>query len=533
VKRAAAAVLEEIERCKTEAIAVDELERAKTQCIAAYVFHRQTAEDQAEDVGGNLLGVRDPDFSDRYLEGVRKVTADEVQRVARKYIDRDRMVAAVVRPKEDSTTGATPAAGATETAGKTVKITLPNGLRVLVQRNASSPVVCLQAFCLAGLPAEPEGKNGINNLTAKMLTQGTATRRQAEIYRGLEAVGATIESSGGNNTMGVKVQVLREGLDTAFDIFADVLLNATFPAAEMDKLKTQTVWQIQRNKSDAEEEVVRVFRSRYWKTHPYRRSSEGTPEEIAKITREDAEGYYRKWFVPSNVVVAIFGDVTVEKAKALAEKYLARLAQPAGFAPPAVAPEPPRGAPETAEVESDFGNVHILVGYPAPAMTDDDRFAFSLLNLVVSAGSGNWVHEALRGREEGLVYLAYGSYWPGFGTGYYYIAALTAPEKAERVLALIQEQVQRAIEKGVSADELDVAKRACIVGEALGQQTLAGQAQWSCLSELCGQGFDFPEKYLDKVKAVSVEDVNRMAATYLKNPFVFRFVPKKKPAGGK
>ncbi|MCU0723295.1 MAG: insulinase family protein [Planctomycetes bacterium] len=534
VRPAVAAVLEEMDRLKAELVTAEELERARTQLIALTVFHKQTAEEQAEDVGGNVLGVHDPDFSDRYLERLRMVTAEELRRAARAWFDRSRLVVAVVKPREDAATGATPKApGAAESAAGTVKITLANGLRVVVQRNTSSPIVCLQAFCRAGLPAEPAGKNGINNLAATLLTSGTATRTLAEIHRGLEVVGTTVEATGGNNTIGLKMQALREGLDASFAIFADILLHPSFPPEEVEKVKKMTVWTIQRNRADAEDDAQRVYRSRYWQTHPYRRTTEGTPEEIAAITPQEVASYYRSLFVPSNVVVAVFGDVTVEKAKALAEAHFASWAEPPSFAAPAAAAEAPRAAPESADEPCDFKTVQIFVGYPAPAMTDADRFAFSLFHYVVSGGSGNWVHEALRGKEEGLVYSAGGSFWPGVNTGTYYVYAQTAPEKAERVLALVREVLARAAAKGISAEDLETAKHAFLVGEALGQQTLSGQAQWTALSELYGQGYDFPAKYLDLVKAVTLEDVNRMAVAYLKNPLVLRLVPKKKPEGPK
>jgi zinc protease len=153
----------------------------------------------------------------------------------------------------------------------------------------------------------------------------------------------------------------------------------------------------------------------------------------------------------------------------------------------------------------------------------------SIFNRIVSAGGGNRIFKALRGGEEGLVYSAWGSFWPGMGASTYYVAAQTAADKTDRVLEIIHAQLEKA-GSDITAKELKNAKRASVVGELIYKQTLSGQAQWAALSELYGMGYDFPKTYLDRIEKVTLEDLKRVAEKYLKNPFVLKLVPRK---GGK
>ncbi len=527
VKPAVDAILEEIERCKTALVTEEDLERARVQCVAAHVFNRQTAEDQAEDLGYNVMGVNDPGFSETYLEGIRKVTAEQVRDVARRYLSRDRLTVAVMRPpspeaKAGAKTGKAPAA---EGEGETVKMTLKNGLRVLIQRNTASPVVSFQAWCRAGLGAEPEDLNGVNDLTATLLTHGTATRGRMEILDTLERLGAKVESSGGNNTFGLEMDVLREGSEEAFEIFADLLLHPSFPKGEVEKAKMMKMRDILQKRADPDEAPMRVYRARFFEHHPYARLREGTLASIKRIERDDVAAYHERWFHPSNVVMAVFGDIRVGEAKKMVEARFGAWQGSADFEPVEVVKQKTRKEPETVVETSSFGNVHLLVGFQAPEMTVQDRFPMTLMNVIVAGGQGNWIHDALRGREEGLVYSAYGSFWPGLGAGTWYVKAQCAPEKADRVLSIIQENLEKVREEGVGEEALQNAKRACVVGELLYKQTLSGQAQWSALSELYGMGYDFPKTYLEKIERVTAEDVQRVARTYLKNPMILKLVP--------
>ena len=529
VRKTVDTVLEELERCAKELVVDEELERAKTQTIAAHVFHRQKTEEQAEDLGYNLMGMNDPHFSEKYIARIKQVTADEVRAAAAKYLNRDNLTVCVMHPPGAEKTAAAPGGVSTapEPEGEVIKMTLKNGLRVLIQRNTNAPMATLQAWCRAGLGAEPPGKNGINNLTASLLASGTRSRAKLQFSRELEAAGGQVECSGGNNTLGVKMDVIEQGLDKAFELFADMLLEPSFPADEVEKAKTLAIRGIERKLGDADEQAVWRYRARFFGTHPYSKVEDGSPDEIAGITRDDVQAYYDRWFAPQNVVLSIFGDFKVARVKEMVESRFNAMESPGSFEPVPV-PAVPGGNSGSVDEESPFGNVHLVVGFQGPTMTDDDRWAMSIMNLIVSAGSGNRIHDVLRGKEEGLVYSVYGSCWPGIGTGTYYVAAQTAPEKAERVLSLIMEELRKVAADGVTDKELEDAKRDCVVGEMFYKQTLSGQAQWTALCELYGQGFDFPKRYLPLIEKVSAADVKAAAQKYLKDPLIFRMVPKKK-----
>jgi len=210
------AVLEQIEAVKRRPVTSEELAKAKRQKVAENVFGRQTAEDQASDTGANMLYTSDPDFSDLYVANIQKVTAGQIREAAQRYFTDDALCVAVVRPKA----AATAKAAAPEEAAKprAEKIVLPNGMRVILRRAPSVPLVAMQAYWLAGVRFENEKNNGISRFTAEMMLKGTKRRTAQQIAEIFDSMGGDIGVASGNNAMYLTSTVLKENFQTALDV---------------------------------------------------------------------------------------------------------------------------------------------------------------------------------------------------------------------------------------------------------------------------------------------------------------------------
>src|SRR5262252_1117145 len=216
-----------VDEVKQAGVTAEELMKAKKMSLSHHLGALTTMRGQASDIGSNWLLTRNLDFSRDYLTAVQKVTLDDIRRVAAKYLVDQNLTVTSLNPKGSL-------AGKEETAkpvaaGEVQKFELSNGLRLLVREDPRLPLVSVSAVFRSGLLAETSQTNGITRLTARVLLKGTKTRTAEQIADQIEAIGGSISSDAGNNSMSVSVHVMKPDLKTGADLLGDVLLNATFP----------------------------------------------------------------------------------------------------------------------------------------------------------------------------------------------------------------------------------------------------------------------------------------------------------------
>ncbi|MBA3273058.1 MAG: insulinase family protein, partial [Chthoniobacterales bacterium] len=228
-------ILEIIEEIKQARVAPDELIKAKKIALSHQLGSLTTMRGQASDIGSNWFLTRNLNFSRDYLDAIQKVTLEDVQRVAQKYLVDENLSIVSLNPKGSvaaRSEGAAPAA-----AGEIQKIDLANGFRLLVREDARLPLVSMTAVFRGGLLAETPDTNGITHLMAKTLLKGTSTRTAEEIADTIEAVGGNIGSDSGNNSFSVSLDVTAPDLQLGAELLADVLLNATMPEKAITREK--------------------------------------------------------------------------------------------------------------------------------------------------------------------------------------------------------------------------------------------------------------------------------------------------------
>ncbi|MCK5551667.1 MAG: insulinase family protein, partial [Deltaproteobacteria bacterium] len=207
VHKALEAVFDEIEGVQSSLIPESELEKAKKQVIASHIFGKQAADDIGSSLATSYVATGDPYFDDLYVKRIQTVTPDDVRMVARKYLRRDRITAALLKPPQPKRAedDATP----TKYSSRVERRVLSNGMTVLLKENRALPIVTFQLFGKGGQRYEPSTLPGISSFTMGLLTKGTKTRSKYQIAREMEEIGGSIESSAGRNTYFVSVSVLK------------------------------------------------------------------------------------------------------------------------------------------------------------------------------------------------------------------------------------------------------------------------------------------------------------------------------------
>jgi zinc protease len=504
------AILAEIEKVKSMSVSANEVSKAAKQFTSATLSTRKTMEGQANDLGGSWLAANNLTFSERYLAAVKRVTPHDVQRVAREYLTAENRTFYALLPN-----GASPkisAAVETNSDKAIQKVTLPNGLRLLVKENHRLPFVEFRAAFKGGVLAETTANNGITQLLAKTLLKGTPTRSAEKIATEIESVGGSIDSYGGNNSFGVNAEVLSSDFATGLDLLADVLLNPTFPANELDREREVQIAGIHARKDDLLKSASVAMRRGLFGDTGYGLDSLGTEESVGKISTGDLRSFHQKLAVPNNCVLAIYGDVKAGDVRAAVEKAFANWKKSAGVS---LNLQPSTlNSIKRVEETKDKKQAVLVIGFTGTTMDSEDRYALDVLQECCSdLGSRLF----LRIREQlGLAYYVGAQNLAGLAPGYFAFYTGTEPSKAAQVETELLKEAELLRTEGLTAEELKRAKAKIIGQKKIARQDLGSLASLTALDELYGLGYQRTELDDAKYEAVTLGQVKAAAQKYLK-----------------
>jgi zinc protease len=264
--------------------------------------------------------------------------------------------------------------------------TLDGGLEVILAQRDAVPVVELSLLVDAGSAADHFGTEGTARLAMDVLDEGTASRSALEISDELQRLGATLGTGNSLDLSLVTLSALKENLQESLDLYADVILNPSFPEAELERLRKQQLARIQQEKVQPFPMALRVFpRLLFGEGHPYGMSftGSGTEESVASLSLDDVRGFHSTWFKPGNATLVVVGDVSMDELRPMLAKSFA------GWQPGEV----PRK--ELATVEHRPGSVvylidrpdseqsMILAGHVVPPKSDAENLALEAVNGIL------------------------------------------------------------------------------------------------------------------------------------------------------
>ena len=510
VDEAVRAVLEVIEDVKTRGVTDAELRKAKQMVSADYLFGLQTVEGKAGDLANSLSATGDPLFSRRYVDGVQRVTREQVRSAARRVLDANRMTRALIRPQ----TSAAAAAAPTTVPGRmaVTKTVLPNQATALTGVDRSLPIAAIAIGFRGGVRVETENTQGLSNLVAQLLTKGTAKRNASQIAEEVESLGGSLEPFSGRDGFGIVLQLLSKDVAQGLVLVNELVTQPTFPEEELAIQRALIINQLKAQEDDIFDFGGRLLRQSLFGTHPYRFNPLGERSTIPGLTRPQCVEFAKRWLVPSNMVVAVFGD--------LDERTIARYLARSFGAIPAKATEWPDRLPESPPTDvrqvsrtMEKAQTLILLGFSGSTHTAPDREAIDVMTAILSGMSGR-LFQSVR-EQHGLSYTLGAAHSPGWDPGSLVVYAATRPEEETKVLEVIDEQLQLAVDKGFTEEEVGRAKRFLIGGHRMDLQHLVGLARQSVLDELYGLGYDAWTTYEDEINAVTVAQVNEAAKRYL------------------
>jgi len=503
-------VTAQIDLIKQKGVTKQEVEKAKRQVLSKYVFDRQTASDVADDLVTNEVLIGDYEFSRKYVEGIKAITAADIKAAAQKYLLESTQTTVILRPQKENPEVLTEEVQLK--AQEIEKYTLDNGLRVLLREDHIFPIVTIYLALEGGLRYEDSNLNGISNLTASLWPKGTKSHNSQEIAEMVESKGTSVGGFSGQNSFGLTLHFLAEDLDFGLGLLEDLIVHPTFPEDELSKLKEQVNAAILTQEDNVVYMTSRAVRQSLFKTHPYRMDTLGTKESIAKIQREDIVQFYKDLSVPNNMVLAVYGDIDSKKVLAAIENKFAQL--PKKEISLVKHQEQPLQQPIEKTQSMDKEQAVVMLGFQGPLIGSADEEGVDILTSIIGGGMNSRLF--LKVREElGKAYHLSGRYVPGPDMGLIIFYAATTDADVEKVKEILKEQLVEIRDKAVSDVELTEVKTYLKGVNQMSLETNASLASVTALEELYGLGFRHYKDYNQNIDKVTKDDIQRIAGLYL------------------
>ncbi|HVN95223.1 MAG TPA: pitrilysin family protein [Syntrophorhabdaceae bacterium] len=390
---------------------------------------------------------------------------------------------------------------------------LSGGLTLLVSEEHSLPFVTLQMLIDAGAQYDPQDRAGLARLTARTLMAGSKTHSADRINQELDFMGASLNGSAAADFATVTLKVLKKNLDQALTVFFDALASPTFPEGEIVREVERTKAAIQSAEDDPGEVVGKAFQKALFLKGPYDHPEEGTKESLEKITRSDVAGFYNAYYRPNNAILAVTGDISMGEVRAKIIPFLNTW--PSREIPrESLAGEVATGR-QTILIAKHITQANIILGHEGVSRENPDFYGLTVMNYILGGGSlTSRLMEEIRVKR-GLAYSVQSSFDARKHPGAFLIMLQTKNQSARESIDLAMAEMRTMQEQIVSPQELEGAKKYLVGSFPFRFSTQARLVSVMTQIEYFKLGSDYLHRYPSFVGAVTREDVNRLARTYL------------------
>ena len=399
---------------------------------------------------------------------------------------------------------------------------MANGLTVLVRENPTVPVVAASVMVRVGSRWEREENTGITNLLQHVLVKGTQNRTALQIAEEAEDIGGSISASGDIDTSEVRGAALARNWRRLLELLADVALRPTLPESEIEGERRSVQSAL---KSRADQPFQRAYDTameRVYGPHAYALPVLGRAPAVARLDRKALLEHYRTFYRASRAVVSVSGDISAREVFAEVRRLFTDMPSGDGAVPDRGVSPVSAGGRDL--VTYPAAQAQIMVAYLGPGIAHRDYAAMKVLSVAVGGGMAGRLFTELRDKQ-GLAYST-GALNPSRVDPSVLLAYLgTAPANADRAEEGMLRELGRMTQERITPDELSRAKSYLMGLFNLDRRTNARLAWYQGFFEATGVGYDFAERYVRAVEAVTADDVLRVAQAYLTRPAVVSLRP--------
>lgn len=517
----------EIAKIQKDGITQDQLDLAKNIIERDTYYSRESIENIATEIGYTVVTTNDTKFYGNYLCNIKKVTTDDVKRVANKYLGTNKAAISVILPKSSQEVKIsdvkplnTEAVLASENNG-TQKYTLANGATLLYTPNTSNDIVAISITAKGGEFLEDIA--GTGKLTAKVMMRGTQKHTLEELSNLMENKGIKIAPSSKADAFSVTALTTVSEIDTTLELLNEIINQATLNQSDIDFARNESLNIIRRNRDIPIQKALEEHNSNIYIGSVYSNSTKVLEKTYPKITQNDIKNFYNTIFEPKNIIISINGNVDREK---LSDEFTKMFTTKTGkefdyskYTVPVV--KYPRISRITDKnTETDW----VVLAWQTNGYTNIKEYAtLNVINSILGSGMSSRLFKNLRDKY-GLAYQLGSSYSPNMRRGSFVTYIGTNPQTLDTSIEKMLEEINRLKTEPVCPKELQEAKDKLIGNYLISLETNMDKASTINWYELTQRGYDFD--FAKAINEVTAGDIQQVANKYCNNNFVLSIVKK-------
>jgi predicted Zn-dependent peptidase len=375
---------------------------------------------------------------------------------------------------------------------------LANGVRLITEVVPHVRSVAVGIWMGTGSRQESPEENGISHFIEHMVFKGTTSRSAEDIARSVDSIGGNLDAFTAKEMVSFNAKVLDEHLPQVFDILSDLILNPLFKDEDIEKEKGVVLEELKMEADNPEYVVHELFSNNFWKDHPLGKPILGTRETVKRFSREKIDGYYRRFYVPSNILITAAGNLDHSRLLELVRGRFESLAAN-GSVPSS--PAPSTHARLSLRHKKSLEQINLCLGVPCYPLPHEKRYAALLLNTVLGGSMSSRLFQNIRERR-GLAYAVFSEMTAFRDTGCVSVYAGTSRESAREVVRLILDELRRMKQEPIPEDELRRAK-----DNLKGSLLLGLESTGSRMGNLARQHLYFGRFFTQDEMADSIERV--------------------------
>jgi zinc protease len=414
-------------------------------------------------------------------------------------------------------------AGAGQGLQRPERQVLPNGVVLIVQEHRASDAVALQLWLKVGGRDEATDELGLSHYLEHMLFKGTPTRPPGAIDRFVEGVGGQSNAYTSYDITHFDVLLPAGQVAAGIELLADIAVNASFDPKELDRERKVVLEEVRLVEDDPQQYLMRRLTELGFDATPYGRPILGTPKFIQALTREQLSRYYKKRYVPQNMVLVVVGAIDPAAVRPIVDRTFGRLTGEALPRPP-IPPQPALTGGRTVDVPRPEKQAYLGLAWRAPSTSEPDVFAVDLMTNILGDQPTSRLPVVVRDTE-GLVSQIKAGYLTRERGGLVVVTARLDAENLEAAEASVRNVIRRLQEDGVSEAERQRAIITIEASYAFDIETAEG------LAEVYGQAettssLEEELNYLPRLRQVTAAEIQAAAKKYLTSDYArVRFRP--------
>ncbi len=522
-------IFAEIQKLQKYPISEEELQKAKNIIERDTYYSRESVENIANEIGYTMVLMDDPSYYENYVSNIKKVSAKDLQLAAQKFLGENSAAISSLVPK-NSPKCEIPInrtkkydAKIVSTNKNITEYLLPNKATLLINQNKTNDIVSLQILSKGG--SYTEKIPGLGTITAGTMLKGTKKYQSQELSQLLEENGIIIAPQSKADMFAVSVKYTKNESKLALNLLDEVINNATLNDSDIDKIKTDEIHSIKKNRDNPSNVAFEEFKATMWANTAYGKTGKILEKTIPTIKQSDVVKFYNEVFDPQNIVISINGNVDPQEminyfsslfsCKKQGEKV--DFAKYSGqFVPPVTN--------KIAKTAKDTETSWIVAGWMTDGVLNKKDWAtLQVIDSLLGSGMSSRLFVNLR-EQQGLAYQVGSGFSANVNKGAFAVYIGTNPKTALHSRDELLKEITRLRKEFVSDQELSQAKDKLLGNYILSLETNMDKASAVGWMEISGRGYEFMDQYTELINSVTLQDIITVSNKYFSSPYVLSVI---------